>query len=80
MGLFVLKSSNSTLDKAKAALANLELDVKTFHQCSDRVTTYAIPYLKELIKKLELERDLNTLPDRNIAPADRRISSMSFER
>lgn len=78
MGLFVLKNSDSTLDKAKAALANLELDVKTLNQGSYLVTDFAIPYLKEVIA--DLEKDLNTLPKRKIKPADRRISSMSFER
>ena len=53
MGLFVLKEDDTTLAKAKAALANLELDVKTFSPASYLVTDFAIPYLKEVVKELE---------------------------
>ena len=63
MGLFVLKENDTTLAKAKAALANLELDVKIFSPASYLVTDFAIPYLKEVVKELEElaleDKDLN---------------------
>ena len=52
MGLFVLKENDTTLAKAKAALANLKLDCKLM-QPSYLVQDFAMPYLEEVVKELE---------------------------
>ena len=54
MGLFVLKASNSVIDRLKAALANLKLDERlSGNNKNYLVSDFAIPYLESVIKDLE---------------------------
>lgn len=54
MGLFVLPSSDSVIDRLKAALENLKLDerLQGDHK-SYLVSDFAIPYLESVIQDLE---------------------------
>ena len=59
MGLFVLKSSDSVIDRLKATLANLKLEERLQGDCkSYLVSDFAIPYLESVIRDLEEDSQL----------------------
>ena len=64
MGLFVLKSSDSVIDRLKATLANLKLEERLQgDRKSYLVSDFAIPYLESVIRDLEEDALEHPRPD-----------------
>lgn len=79
MGLFVLKASDSVLDRLKAALANLKLDERlSGNNKNYLVSDFAIPYLESVIKELEGDAPKKR-PLSNCVPDDFKLPSTFCE-
>ena len=84
MGLFVLKSSDSVIDRLKATLANLKLEERLQgDNKSYLVSDFAIPYLESVIRDLEedvLERSRpDWVPEHIQLPSTFRITTESVD-
>lgn len=78
MGLFVLKSSDSVIDRLKATLANLKLEERLQGDCkSYLVSDFAIPYLESVIRDLEEDSPKVDRPRPNWIPKDTQLPQTS---
>lgn len=78
MGLFVLKSSDSVIDRLKAALGNLKLEerLQGDHK-SYLVSDFAIPYLESVIQDLEKDAPKVERPRPDWIPKDIQLPQTS---
>lgn len=78
MGLFVLTTSHSVLDRLKAALGNLKLEerLQGDHK-SYLVSDFAIPYLESVIQDLEKDAPKVERPRPDWIPKDIQLPQTS---